>query len=196
MQEPLQLDGEAYVALLMIAKNALKTANALRVDMQYESLEALLPNQLDVIALDYAISALEAYINYLGFIFINAWRTVQRKNFWIQYEQLAHGFKKIGIDLGDEPLRRYRELRDKRNHLHHLQVLESHEEGAQDISMEDAKYIVEAVDRFMKAAQKKIKEVAHQYGSLGAMVRAIEDELYLEEREVALKSFLKQSFKF
>jgi len=179
---------QAYEKLFAIAKAALTTSTG-----SPNSSVFLLPEQLAAIALDYAVSALEAYVNYLGYIFIDAWPVLQRKHFWGQYEQISEALAKLNIELPEEPIINYRSIREKRNHLHHAQAM-SDDQRFSRISVDDAKQAVDAVAHFMSQTHKVLQVTLANYESFEAIWLRISEDNQLKTRKALYQSYIHQSF--
>lgn len=198
------LDG-SYHKLFAIAQGAMRTANSIRKPhdrnsnahsdaVPYHHCLFLESAQLEVVALDYAIAALEAYVNYLGYIFIDGWAVLQKKHFWGQYEQVRDSFAKLQIVWPEQPLPQYRVLRDKRNQLHHVHsaLARNHRGEQATIHSEDAARIVNGVADFMQDTHAKLKERLAGYPSFEAIWLKIAEDNQLKQRKALYDDFIQR----
>lgn len=121
-----------YAELFSIANAASNLFEKMYIDRDYSLLSQIKfqPDHLLAIAVTNAINGLEAFVNYIGFIFDSEWyEKYQRKNFWDQYRRVITILKSIktkgGIIISDPPFdnfESYRNLiRNPFGHIHSSQ---------------------------------------------------------------------------
>jgi hypothetical protein len=121
---------QAHAKLLQISKNALDTITKRKGkshECNQECCVQLWEDELAMIATDYAISSLEAFINHIGYILDNDWLKYQNKNFRDQYKRLINILNKINISCDDvkiSPYNQFDKHRKIRNTLHHVHASE------------------------------------------------------------------------
>jgi hypothetical protein len=66
-----------------------------------ESIKLFKPADFLIGAFESSLSAIEAFINHLGFIFIDKWEYLENKNFWDQYKAVIKILKQLGINVSN-----------------------------------------------------------------------------------------------
>ncbi len=114
---------QAHSMLFNVADGALQTFKVIeRNDPLTCDYVKLHPNDLLLFVLDYSISALEAFINLIGFIFDDCWIDYEKKNFWDQYQRVMEVLIKFNLDithLVNFPYSQFSSHRSIRNAIHH-----------------------------------------------------------------------------
>lgn len=116
----------AHSMLLRMADGAINTYVVMQDNVdnltEYKKYVKIYQSDLLFIALDCSISALEAFINHIGFIIDVEWSQHEAKNFWKQYERIIKLLKSLNIDISfieSTPYKDFTSHRDIRNALHH-----------------------------------------------------------------------------
>ncbi len=82
-------------------------------------------SQCNIIAIDYSVSSLEAFINQVGYLIVDGWKeNHEKKNFLGQYEKIVARLCKLGIsmpqDMKNSPYGDFEAHRKLRNSIHHI----------------------------------------------------------------------------
>lgn len=180
------MKAKRYAELLRKAKANLHTYNYL-LENKFkfpECLEGFKPEDFLVGSVDASISAIEAFVNRLGYIFIDNWQEIEANNFWMQYKKVINILQCLDIDIASikktpyQDFKKYREI--VRNPYHHVKSskhdvnqvrrnspLDIEEDMQESIKMlhcwvaptlEDAKNACEQTELFIKYFQAKFKE--------------------------------------
>ena len=91
-EQEIMLRAKRYAELLEIAEGSLEcyrifinTDSNTILYRQYNKLEG---KQHLIISMTFSITAIEAFINHLGYIFDNDWKQYERSNFFDQYKRI------------------------------------------------------------------------------------------------------------
>ncbi len=120
------MTAQRYAELLSIAKGAVDT-----IELIYDGNEIndgsikFDDRQLKYIIGVFCINAIEAFVNYLGYVFDDHWKLYEKANFWQQYERLMKLLKNLNISVSEiekypfNDFKKYREeIRNEITHVH------------------------------------------------------------------------------
>lgn len=115
-----------YAELLRKASAALCTYEYLEREnfVLPKCIEFFEPKDFLIIAVDSSISALEAFVNHVGYILIDDWKEYEERNFWMQYKKLISQLEILNIpvnNISETPYNNFKRHRDTvRNPCHHV----------------------------------------------------------------------------
>jgi hypothetical protein len=220
------LTAQRYSDLLRIAKSALETHKIIRditKDLSVERTETALSrlenikfsrSDCCIIALDYSISATEAFINHLGYIFCDDWSSkFEEKNFWNQYEKVKSTLNSLlrdfinNFNMLPTPYIDFENLRNKRNKIHHPHS-SKHDYSSEEGCLENDDSDIERSFRMLSETwvSISINEAQLAFDSTNNFIKSIHDSLkkakYLSQinfnnlsgRKTLLNNFLENPF--
>lgn len=116
-----------YAEHMRKAEAFLQTYNYLKENnfVKHECIKLFKPEDFLVGTVESSVSAIEAFINQLGYIFVDTWKEDEGKNFWHQYKKVIKTLEELGINVSHILKTPYPAFENHRglvrNPLHHVQ---------------------------------------------------------------------------